>query len=58
MLGVLRYHLELDDDFHQLLGDADFDAFLAARVDELAKRDSQHDVGAVTDKLMRRRTRR
>jgi hypothetical protein len=45
MLGVLRYHLELDADFHQLLGDADFDAFLAARVEELAKRDSQRDAG-------------
>lgn len=46
MLGVLRYYqLELDADFHQLLGDTDFDAFLAARVEELAERDSQRDAG-------------
>jgi IrrE N-terminal-like domain len=45
MLGVLRYHLELDADFHQLLGDTDFDAFLAARVNELAKRDRERYVG-------------
>lgn len=40
MLGVLRLHLSYDPDFHQLLGDNDFDRFLAARVMEISARRS------------------